>query len=727
MNRFRTLSEDKGRTSSPLWLSASSTLSSRRVPSVRGLGRRSLSAATQATQSVLDAARMAARGRVQQAYLRLNGTHPQHGEQWRREGEALARRLIDTGIDIDTVVSKLDTMHTVLSSERRFSTQSTPSHCALRSAYYDSGDRLIHVCPGFASASLEQQTRTLIHEAAHAAGIGQSQGESYVVQYDCSFSYNDRNVADGWAHFVHCLLGLPPDPPTVIRGGTSRGQSWSRQQQTDDGGAVSPDAFVVEVLAFFYTERLQESQLNSQLRELAARMFDAAVEASNAMDLVPRPPGGRPGFAWLISQIVQAAYRRLIRERRIYQSVRVSVARNFRSEYELAKMSEAQSVRGFQFVRAAALPGVAFQIRDVPMVRQPSDRTSWAAVAATMVGWQRHDPSPDPRAILNALDDRSYLQLLDADRGPNRAQHRRLYELLGLRSIEQGTANVEAWARYLRQYGPLAMAIAFEGDSVSRAVAVVGLEGDGTANGTRVFLRDPSGFLRAGASLSFQALLAQVENGAATPLSLFHFQPAQGVAEGQALHAHSFQEAPEQVINEPMVITARPGVIRGAGWRQGSFTFTVLDYRGEPMIGHRLFVQFRSTVGEPQTLAADIQGGSAIFSNVWVRPQGTMYARAVSTGTPTESPAGTVHYTLPANAQMRFQATQAHRDVEITATNGAEAARQAGASGTAGVNFEVLEVGGTVSSEERRTRSASESKRYTVRFPTAELTIQALP
>lgn len=80
-------------------------------------------------------------------------------------------------------------------------------------AYYDRTDRKIHTCPSFftntTAAGNEERIRTLIHEAAHAAGIGQSRGESYIMVYDCTTTFNDVNVADGWAHFVHCLLGLP--------------------------------------------------------------------------------------------------------------------------------------------------------------------------------------------------------------------------------------------------------------------------------------------------------------------------------------------------------------------------------------------------------------------------------------------------------------------------------------------------------------------------------------
>lgn len=165
-------------------------------------------------QQQLNRARLAAQRRVQQAYLKLNGTNPTHGQQWQREGLLLAKKLIATSINnINDVVDKLSTMHTVLGSANRFTTQFDPQYCNSWTAYYNRLDRKIHTCPRFftnrTAAGNEERIRTLIHEAAHAAGVGESGGESYIMVYDCSTTYNDINVADSWAHFVHCLLGLP--------------------------------------------------------------------------------------------------------------------------------------------------------------------------------------------------------------------------------------------------------------------------------------------------------------------------------------------------------------------------------------------------------------------------------------------------------------------------------------------------------------------------------------
>ena len=92
---------------------------------------------------------------------------------------------------------------------------------------------------------------------------------------------------------------------------------------------------VVAVLTFFYPGSPPRT-INEQLADLAARMLKTALEASNAMDFVPRPAGSKPGITWLFSNIVKAFWRSAAQQK-IYDTVRVATARNFRSEYAIAK------------------------------------------------------------------------------------------------------------------------------------------------------------------------------------------------------------------------------------------------------------------------------------------------------------------------------------------------------------------------------------------------------
>lgn len=153
-----------------------------------------------------------------------------------------------------------------------------------------------------------------------------------------------------------------PDParfPGVRRrlaGAQSKGSRCRQSSELE----VDPDTFVLDVLAFFFDERLTLERLNTPLRELAARVLYEAKKASKAMDAVPRAPGWRPGVAWLVSQGVQMAFR-VEQNRCIYDAVRVTIKRNFRSEYVLARdIAEQQSVteertvsaRGIEMIRA---------------------------------------------------------------------------------------------------------------------------------------------------------------------------------------------------------------------------------------------------------------------------------------------------------------------------------------------------------------------------------------
>lgn len=343
-----------------------------------------LAMATQSSQQkILDSARKAAQMRVQRAYLRLNGTHPTHGQRWRREGLHKAKVLIDRSIsNIDDVVNVLSTMHTVLSSSRRFTTQHNAAHCHVRGAYYDASDRRVHLCPAFFTSTSEEQIRTMIHEAAHAAGIGQSQGESYLVIYDCTTSFNDKNVADGWAHFVHCFLDLPPDPPNTIRGtvpvqptapkssspnpsasSQSLGQAMQANCPQMPEAPVGSDEFVIDVLQYFFGDPLTPAALNDQLRHMTARMLWAASQSINHRDLISHPPQGVPSVAWLVSEAVQLAFRRA-NNRCLYQTVKATVANNFRSAYEITKVARRDSshVRSASAEVAVAVAGLGWTV-----------------------------------------------------------------------------------------------------------------------------------------------------------------------------------------------------------------------------------------------------------------------------------------------------------------------------------------------------------------------------
>ncbi len=111
---------------------------------------------------------------------------------------------------------------------------------------------------------------------------------------------------------------------------------WSERCPQVSEEPVGTDQFILDVLEFFFVQRLTADQLNDELRELAAVATYEANRASNAMDRVPRPSAGRPTATWLVSQGVQIAFRSL-QNQCIYEAVRRTVRARMRSQYELAR------------------------------------------------------------------------------------------------------------------------------------------------------------------------------------------------------------------------------------------------------------------------------------------------------------------------------------------------------------------------------------------------------
>ena len=128
---------------------------------------------------------------------------------------------LDNDAPIPTTVGK---MKNILASPS-LPTVNVPSsdpRSNLRAAFVIDSRPPIHLCPQFFATTDEQRIRTLIHEAAHLARIGDPQGEAYYSRYNCQNESPDIIVgqprtnrradqADTWAKFVNCVSGQAPD------------------------------------------------------------------------------------------------------------------------------------------------------------------------------------------------------------------------------------------------------------------------------------------------------------------------------------------------------------------------------------------------------------------------------------------------------------------------------------------------------------------------------------
>ena len=592
----------------------------------------SLAVATQTTQQQrLKSARAEAQMRVQRAHLRLNGIHdPMYGQRWQQEGLRKARALIDRSItNIDEVVDVLYRMQTVISADRRFTTQHDPAYCGTWGAYYDSRDSLIHTCPAFFNLTAEEQIRTVIHEAAHAVGIGQSQGESYLMFYDCTTSFDDKNVADGWAHFIHCVLELPTDRPNTVRGNPSGGngasaQSIARAQQAScpqmSEARVGDDVFVLDILQYFFGQRLRTDELNDDLREIAARMLWAATQASRQMDLVPRPPRGVPSITWLVSEAVQIAFRRA-NNRCIYQAVKVTVARNFRSAYEIARATGgSRGSRGLSMAYGAVnytVPGI------VPAIAQPSSMACWATVYTMLYSWQRQTSF----SIEDALSDLGthWLNRYRNNTGLPGSEKQTFVNAAGLVAEPPMNPSLEDWEQMLRQYGPIWLTTNERPDVgwAIHARVLVGIHGDGTPTGTKFKIIDPAGGRQYEESIAtfLPKYEDEVRRTGYTRIQILHWPAnasgAQSFSNGYSLEFEAPYAQDFQVAIDWCQI--RHNIIRSAVEIQGDWLSSGNNLMNEsnPAVLTMLTMFWRDGVGMSATRAATTAAASAADRTPW--------------------------------------------------------------------------------------------------------------
>ena len=159
--------------------------------------------------------------------------------------------------------------------------------------------------------------------------------------------------------------------------------------------AIDDDQFILDVLQFFFDERLEPGQLNEELRDIAATVVWSATESSKAMDLIPRPPKDKPSPKWLVQEAVQIAIR-AAQNKCIYEAVRVTAKRNFRSAYDIAKSGVmGMSLNGLDLAGSPKLvqPSDPGTLHGVPGYPRPNLTTSQRGIDM-IAGFERFSAMP---------------------------------------------------------------------------------------------------------------------------------------------------------------------------------------------------------------------------------------------------------------------------------------------------------------------------------------------
>lgn len=198
-------------------------------------------------------------------------------------------------------------------------------------------------------------------------------------------------------------------------------------------------------------------------------------------------------------------------------------------------------------------------------------------------------------------------------------------------------------------------------------------------------------------------------------------------AEAPAEGTHTFQVWASMETSDQSVVVGSDTVTMvvtapNEGWRPIDVQLTLHDFRGQPMAGRAIFVQFMGQDGDNAGGAETVEG-TATSGGVWtgadisVPPRGTMRVMAVSTGEADELIEGSTRYRIrDGETGLGFTVRQAHEDATITARSMAAVRQQLSTEVSAGLEIEVLSIGGSVATEDEVSREFETSVEWKVRY-----------
>lgn len=258
---------------------------------------------------------------------------------------------------------------------------------------------------------------------------------------------------------------------------------------------VSGDQFIADIFEYFFEQTVPLNKMNDKLRQMAAEMMQTAIDASAAMDLIPRPTA-RPTVGWVVSQAVQIAFRRLNNQCKIYQIVKTTVRRNWRSAFEIERTlamnmsSNGFTQRGVSYGQSRIdyrIPGT------MAVLAQPSNMTCWATVYTMLESWKRQQSI----TIQTATGDlgANWLAKFNNNQGLGSSEKVTFVRQADLVSYEPMSLSIDGWLDILKNNGPIWVTTNENpgGSWAIHARIIHGMKGDGTPGGTKLMIIDPAG------------------------------------------------------------------------------------------------------------------------------------------------------------------------------------------------------------------------------------------
>jgi len=165
-------------------------------------------------------------------------------------------------------------------------------------------------------------------------------------------------------------------------------------------------------------------------------------------------------------------------------------------------------------------------------------------------------------------------------------------------------------------------------------------------------------------------------------------------------------------------------------WIEGSVQIVISGYDGHPLRGYRVFTKFTGfdkevAFGGEFVEASESDNGLVTLTGIKIPKRGTIHVMAVSEGEPKPMLEGQLLYPRLADGDTTpgFHAQQDVNHVTIQARNQAEFSEKLSMEVEAGLEIEILSIGGSEATEHARSRTYSEAVAWQVRVGRSNLKI----
>jgi hypothetical protein len=157
-------------------------------------------------------------------------------------------------------------------------------------------------------------------------------------------------------------------------------------------------------------------------------------------------------------------------------------------------------------------------------------------------------------------------------------------------------------------------------------------------------------------------------------------------------------------------------------WAYVNIIINADNFLEKPMRGGRFYARITDSEGKTAAHDGDVDEGILSIPGVWAPKKDatlTLYVDALHGGDYLRLE-GSGDFSVTGDA-VKFRAAQGFQDVTVTASDSQTAAHKAGVTGSAGIEWSVIKVGGEYTSEDENSHTKGTSQEWTIRVPTENL------